>query len=161
MKKQSGYTLIELMIVILIVGQLVAIAVPFYTRIVARAKISEAMTWGFTAKRAVLSHRMATGKWPENLESIMSTDTDINTLLGHHIISMWGNSADVDGHSLYYVNIWLDPTQVEPEEGNDYVILNFVFVDESNGACGPVYANHAHYYPSTCRMHYSDYYATL
>ncbi len=161
MKKESGFTMIELMIVILIVGQLVAIAAPFYTRLVARAKISEAMKWGSVARRAVLEHRIATGNWPPNLETILSTDTDVDTLLGHHIITMWGNSVTVSDVSLYYINIWLDPEQVEPEPGNAYVILNFVFKEEGTGACGPVFTNHTHFYPSTCRTHYSDFYATL
>ena len=161
MKKESGFTLIELMIVVAIIGNLAAIAAPYYIHLTAKSKMSEAMSMGFTAKRAVLTHRMATGNWPTDLKDVVSTDYDTGTLMGHHVVSMWGNSVVVDGVSLYYVNVWLDPVQVKPAPGNNYVILNMVFADENRGACGPVYPEHAHYYPSTCRVNYSDFYATL
>ena len=46
MKKQSGFTLIELMIVVAIVAILAAIALPAYNGYTAKAKYSEAITAG-------------------------------------------------------------------------------------------------------------------
>ena len=53
MNAQKGFTLIELMIVVAIIGILAAVAIPAYQDYTVRAKITEVLTAGSAAKSAI------------------------------------------------------------------------------------------------------------
>ncbi|EMT8938205.1 pilin, partial [Neisseria gonorrhoeae] len=63
---QKGFTLIELMIVIAIVGILAAVALPAYQDYTARAQVSEAILLAEGQKSAVAEYYLNHGIWPEN-----------------------------------------------------------------------------------------------
>ena len=77
-KLQKGFTLIELMIVVAIIGILAAIAIPAYQDYTIRAQVSEGMNLAAAAKAAVAEYYLNRGRAPVNrLEAGMSpTDTD-------------------------------------------------------------------------------------
>ncbi|HEZ6952042.1 TPA: pilin [Neisseria meningitidis] len=76
---QKGFTLIELMIVIAIVGILAAVALPAYQDYTARAQVSEAILLAEGQKSAVTEYYLNHGIWPANNNSagVASTATDI------------------------------------------------------------------------------------
>jgi type IV pilus assembly protein PilA len=65
----KGFTLIELMIVVAIIGILAAIAIPQYQNYVARAQVAEAFSLASGAKTAVAEHYMTTGSFPDDNEA--------------------------------------------------------------------------------------------
>ncbi|HEZ4545809.1 TPA: pilin [Neisseria meningitidis] len=62
---QKGFTLIELMIVIAIVGILAAVALPAYQDYTARAQVSEAILLAEGQKSAVTEYYLNHGIWPD------------------------------------------------------------------------------------------------
>ena len=64
---QKGFTLIELMIVVAIIGILAAIAIPAYQDYTIRAQVSEGLTLASDIKAGVAEYMAQTGDWPVNL----------------------------------------------------------------------------------------------
>jgi len=78
MNTQKGFTLIELMIVVAIIGILAAIAIPAYQDYTARAQVTEAFNLGGAQKLAMTEYHSNHGVWPaDNAAAGISTKTDI------------------------------------------------------------------------------------
>jgi len=83
-KRQSGFTLIELMIVVAIIGILAAIAIPTYTDYTARSQVSEAMNLLDGVKTPVAEFFADQGHYPE----AASLDQLVGTLNGKYVAQM-------------------------------------------------------------------------
>ena len=65
-KVQQGFTLIELMIVVAIIGILAAVAIPSYQDYTKRAHVSEGMALAGAAKTGVAEYYSSEGTYPTN-----------------------------------------------------------------------------------------------
>ena len=64
--KQAGFTLIELMIVVAIIGILAAIAIPAYTNYTIRAQVTEGVNMAALAKTPIMDAFLNNGEAPAN-----------------------------------------------------------------------------------------------
>jgi len=97
MKKQQGFTLIELMIVIAIIGILAAIAIPAYQDYTIRAQVSEGLNLSGGAKAAVTEYFQDRGTMPTN-----NTDAGLSTP-ATQIAGKYVSSVQVGGSGVITV----------------------------------------------------------
>jgi type IV pilus assembly protein PilA len=77
---QKGFTLIELMIVVAIIGILAAIALPAYQDYTVRAKVSEILARGSEAKNSWAEFFSSNNRHPPTLASAGIVSTGVNYL---------------------------------------------------------------------------------
>ncbi len=108
---QKGFTLIELMIVIAIIGILAAIAIPAYQNYTIRAQITEGLTLADGWKTAIAEYYANTGNWPTvtmltgTNVSVGKYESGVTVTTGGTIVITYGGQANakVSGQTLSLV----------------------------------------------------------
>ncbi len=97
---QKGFTLIELMIVIAIIGILAAIAIPAYQNYTIRSQVTEGLTLGDGWKTAISEYYANTGAWPTqaNLTGTCNSfgkyESSVSVVTGGVIQIVYGSQAN-------------------------------------------------------------------
>jgi len=68
MRNEKGFTLIEVMVVIIMIGVLAAVAIPVYSGYIYRARASEGIVFLGAVKTYAMEKRVSAGRWPTKAE---------------------------------------------------------------------------------------------
>jgi type IV pilus assembly protein PilA len=166
-KLQKGFTLIELMIVVAIIGILAAIAIPAYQDYTIRAQVTEGMNLAAAAKAAVAESFLNRGTAPANRTaagmSANATDTrgkyvsQVNVTNGVIEITCAGNEVNnaIQGATLGLTPYVTADNSVAWKCGFAQIPGNLVAANimptaaVNNGTLGD--ATNAKYLPAACR----------
>ncbi len=95
MKNQSGYSLLELVIVIVIIGVLMAMAIPAYFTLAQKARVAAARADVSTISQAVeLYANLNEGRYPNNLRELLNNGVEARLVVLP--LDPWGNQYRYD-----------------------------------------------------------------
>ena len=141
--EQQGFTLIELMIVVAIIGILAAIAIPAYQDYTIRSQVAEGLNLSATAKNAITTYYVDYGTWPaNNAEAGIAANTEI---VGKYVAQVTITSGVIDVEYGVQANATIDgmALQLTPDTTN---LGSVVWICAS--AATEIEDKHL---PSTCR----------
>ncbi len=140
-KGHTGFTLIELMIVVAIIGILAAIAIPAYQDYTIRAQISEGLTLSAGAKLAVSEYYMERGTWPANNDAAGLADE-------HDIIGKYTEHVEVADNVIEIEFGYDAHAKIMDEKIELTAVDNAGSIGWTCASSGVIQANHL---PAACR----------
>ncbi|MBF0368379.1 MAG: pilin [Magnetococcales bacterium] len=150
---QAGFTLIELMIVIAIIGNLAAVAMPMFEQQVSRAQMAEAIGFLTDAKSALAEYYAVEGQFPDDITDAYGPSETLSNL-GEYTnrISGWGyNWYGPPYDDWFYIYAQFRTSDV----GQGLLLSRYIALRTTDGGrtwtCGYFWYGYERYYPSNCQ----------
>jgi len=120
-KAKMGFTLIELMIVVAILGILAAIAIPTYMDYTKRAKVSEAISLLSGVANAIAEYHTSYGSMPDDLDDIGGPKTS------RYVTAMTWEESETNINNDTYVKISATLNNIGPGVNNGKLYLYVIY----------------------------------
>ena len=151
---QGGFTLIELMIVIAIIGILAAIALPAYQDYTVRARMSEPLAVAAEAKTSVSEFVASRGRFPTDAAEAGITVLGEGNTTPLIATTAWAGSGDGDaGDTGTFTIVMADDSSLSGMAGQTLELrVALTARGTVDWTCGPADAANNKFLPGSCRQ---------